>query len=80
MGLETILTDHKSFEWPFRNPLNGPFIHRFGILFFTISFLVLFLDLKYKTQASIFLFISIMFSLLSGNRSGNFTFVIIILF
>ena len=38
MGLETILTDHKSFEWPFRNPLNGPFIHRFGILFFTISF------------------------------------------
>ena len=27
MGAETILTDHMIFEWPFRNPLNGPFIH-----------------------------------------------------
>ena len=25
MGLETTFTDHKTFEWPFRNPLNGPF-------------------------------------------------------
>ena len=46
MGLETIFTDHKTFEWPFRNPLNGPFIHRIGILFFSIAFLILFLESK----------------------------------
>ena len=42
MGVETIFTDHNFFEWPFRNPLNGPFIHRIGILFFCISFLIVF--------------------------------------
>ncbi len=79
MGVETIFTDHKFFEWPFRNPLNGPFIHRIGILFFSISFLILFSELKYRTQALIFIFISIIFSLLSGHRSGSFSFIIIIL-
>ena len=50
MGLETVFTDHKIFEWPFRNPLNGPFIHRIGILFFSIALLILFLgkNIKYK--------------------------------
>ena len=38
MGVETIFTDHKFFEWPFRNPLNGPFIHRIGILFLVFLF------------------------------------------
>ena len=42
MGLETILTNHHVFEWPFRNPLNGPFIHRIGILFFSAAFFILF--------------------------------------
>ena len=46
MGIETIFTDHNFFEWPFRNPLNGPFIHRIGILFFCISFLILFFGVK----------------------------------
>ena len=72
MGLETIFTDHKTFEWPFRNPLNGPFIHRIGILFFSIALLILFLDVKYKIQAAFFIVISILFSLLSGHRVGSF--------
>ena len=79
MGLETIFTDHNTFEWPFRNPLNGPFIHRIGILFFSIAFLILFLDEKYKILASSFIVISIIFSLLSGHRVGTFSFIIIIL-
>ena len=79
MGLETIFTDHNTFEWPFRNPLNGPFIHRIGILFFSIAFLILFLDVKYKILASSFIVISIIFSLLSGHRVGTFSFIIIIL-
>ena len=78
MGIETIFTDHNAFEWPFRNPLNGPFIHRIGILFFCISFLILFLELKYRTLALFFIFISVIFSLLSGHRSGSFSFIIII--
>ena len=78
MGMESIFTDHNSFQWPFRNPLNGPFIHRIGILFFCISFLILFLGLKYKTLALFFIFISVFFSLLSGHRSGSFSFIIII--
>ncbi len=79
MGVEVIFTDHNSFEWPFRNPLNGPYIHRIGILFFCISFLIVFFKYKYRTQALIFIFISILFSLLSGHRAGSFSFVIIIL-
>ncbi len=78
MGMESIFTDHNSFQWPFRNPLNGPFIHRIGILFFCIAFLILFLGLKYKTIALFFIFISVFFSLLSGHRSGSFSFIIII--
>ena len=78
MGMESIFTDHNSFQWPFRNPLNGPFIHRIGILFFCISFLILFLGLKYKILALFFIFISVFFSLLSGHRSGSFSFIIII--
>ena len=42
MGLETILTNHHIFEWPFRNPLNGPFIHRIGIYFSVQLFLFYF--------------------------------------
>ena len=79
MGLETAFTDHNSFEWPFRNPLNGPFIHKIGILFFCISFLMVVFKLKYRTLALIFISISIIFSLLSGHRAGSFSFVIIIL-
>ncbi len=79
MGVEIIFTDHNSFEWPFRNPLNGPYIHRIGILFFCISFLIVFFESQYRTQALIFIFISIFFSLLSGHRAGSFSFVIIIL-
>ena len=78
MGAETILTDHKIFEWPFRNPLNGPFIHRVGILFFAVSFLVLFSEINYKVEASFFILISVFFSLLTEHRVGNFSFVIII--
>ena len=79
MGLETIFTDHKTFEWPFRNPLNGPFIHRIGILFFSIALLILFLGPKYKIQAAFFTIVSILFSLLSGHRVGSFSFIILIL-
>ena len=61
MGLETILTNHHTFEWPFRNPLNGPFIHRIGILFFSAAFLILFSKLKHKTKALFFILISIFF-------------------
>ncbi len=78
MGAETILTDHKIYEWPFRNPLNGPFIHRIGIIFFAFSFLVLFSEIKYKVEASVFILLSIFFSLLTQHRVGNFSFVIII--
>ena len=78
MGAETILTDHKIFEWPFRNPLNGPFIHRVGILFFAVSFLVLFSEINYKVEACFFILISTFFSLLTEHRVGNFSFVIII--
>ena len=78
MGVETVFTDHIAFEWPFRNPLNGPFIHKIGILFFCISFLIVFLELKYKTLALFFIFVSVIFSLLSGHRSGSFSFIIII--
>ncbi len=78
MSLEVSLTDHHVFEWPFRNPLNGPFIHRIGVLFFCISFLIVFLESKYKKLASLFIFLSIFFSLLSGHRAGTFIFVIII--
>ena len=79
MGLETIFTDHANFEWPFRNELNGPFIHRIGIIFFAIAFLILFSELDYKLEASIFLFISAFFSLLTEHRLGNFSFIIIII-
>ena len=78
MGVETVFTDHIAFEWPFRNPLNGPFIHKIGILFFCVSFLIVFLELKYKTLALFFIFVSVIFSLLSGHRSGSFSFIIII--
>ena len=78
MGTETVLTDHKIFEWPFRNPLNGPFIHRIGIIFFAFSFLVLFSEMKYKVEACLFILLSIFFSLLTEHRLGNFSFVIII--
>ena len=80
MGLETIFTDNKTFEWPFRNPLNGPFIHKIGILFFSIALLILFLGPKYKIQAAFFIVVSILFSLLSGHRVGSFSFIILILF
>ena len=79
MGFETIFTNHNTFEWPFRNPMNGPFIHKIGILFFSIAFLILFLESKNKIQAAVFLVISILFSLLSGNRVGSFSFIILIL-
>ena len=79
MGLETVFTDHKTFEWPFRNPLNGPFIHKIGILFFSIALLILFLGPKYKIQAAFFTIVSILFSLLSGHRVGSFSFIILIL-
>ena len=78
MGAETVFTDHKIFEWPFRNPLNGPFIHRIGIIFFVFSFLVLFSEMKYKVVACLFILLSIFFSLLTEHRLGNFSFVIII--
>jgi len=78
MGAENILTDHKIFEWPFGNPLNGPFIHRVGIIFFAFSFLVLFSKINYKLIAIIFITLSIFFSLLTGHRLGNFSFIIIL--
>ncbi len=78
MGTETVLTDHKIFEWPFRNPLNGPFIHRIGIIFFAFSFLILFSEKKYKVEASFFILLSVFFSLLTEYRVGNFSFIIII--
>jgi O-antigen ligase len=78
MGAENILTDHKVFEWPFGNPLNGPFIHRIGIIFFALAFLVLFSEINYKVTAIIFILLSIFFSLLTGHRVGNFSFIIII--
>ncbi len=78
MGAETILTNHEIFEWPFGNPLNGPFIHRVGIIFFAFSFLVLFSETNYKVIAIFFILLSIFFSLLTGHRVGNFSFVIII--
>ena len=78
MGAETILTDHETFEWPFGNPLNGPFINRVGILFFAISFLVLFSEINFKVTAVFFILLSILFSLLTEHRVGNFSFVIII--
>ena len=46
MGVETVFTDHIVFEWPFRNPLNGPFIHKIGILFFCVSFFDSFFRVK----------------------------------
>ena len=61
MSAETVLTDHMIFEWPFRNPLNGPFIHRIGIIFFAFSFLVLFSKMEYKVQACLFILLSIFF-------------------
>ena len=78
MGLESIFTDHENFEWPFRNELNGPFVHRIGIIFFAIAFLILFSELNYKLEASAFLILSGFFSLLTEHRLGNFSFIIII--
>ena len=78
MGAESIFTEHKIFEWPFRNPLNGPFIHRIGIIFFAFSFLILFSEMKYKIEACLFILLSIFFSLLTEHRVGNFSFIIII--
>ncbi len=78
MGAEIIFTDNQSFTWPFRNPLNGPFIHRIGLIFFSISFIILFSNMKFKTQVSIFILISLLFSLISGHRAGTFSFFIII--
>ena len=78
MGFESLLSNHNTYEWPFRNPLNGPFIHRIGILFFLFSSLILFSDLKYKFGASLFLILSLFFSLLTEHRVGNFSFVIIL--
>ena len=79
MGLESIITDHEIFTWPFRNPLNGPFIHRIGIIFYCISVLNLFSNSRYKLYSILFISISLFFSLLSGHRVGTFSFVIIIL-
>ena len=80
MGAETVFSDNNDlhFEWPFGNPLNGPFVHRIGLIFFAFSFLVLFSETKYKVVASIFLLISILFSLSTAHRLGNFSLVIII--
>lgn len=79
MGLESLLTDNYTFTWPFRNPLNGPFIHRIGLIFYSIGFIILFFNQKFKLIASLFIIISIFFSLLSGHRVGTFNFFIIIL-
>ncbi len=79
MGLESIMTNHEIFTWPFRNPLNGPFIHRIGIIFYCISVLSLFSNSPYKLFSIFFILISLFFSLLSGHRVGTFSFVIIIL-
>ena len=79
MGLESLLTDKHIFTWPFRNPLNGPFIHRIGLIFYSISFIILFSNQRFKFTASLFIVISIFFSLLSGHRVGTFNFFIIIL-
>jgi len=76
MGAETLLTDHELFTWPFRNPLNGPFIHRIGLIFFAMSLFIIFAMNNYQKAASIFIFISIFFSLLSGHRAGSFSFII----
>lgn len=78
MGAESLLTEHKSFTWPFRNPLNGPFIHRIGLLFFCISLFILFTKNNFKITLSIFVLVSIFFSLLSGHRAGSFSFIIIV--
>ena len=78
MGAEVIFTNHPQFTWPFRNPLNGPFIHRIGLIFFCISFIIVFSNMKFKFLASTFILISIFFSLLSGHRAGTFSFFIII--
>ena len=78
IGLPAPFTEHWFFEWPFGNPLNGPFIHRVGIIFFALSFLVLFSKINYKVIAIIFIILSIFFSLLTGHRVGNFSFIIIL--
>ena len=76
MGLETIFTDHNTFEWPFRNPLNGPFIHRIGILFFSIAFLILFLGSKYKIQACFFYSSKYYFFIAFRSSCWKFSFII----
>ena len=79
MSLESMMTNHEIFTWPFRNPLNGPFIHRIGIIFYCISVLNLFSNSQHKLFSIFFILISLFFSLLSGHRVGTFSFVIIIL-
>tara|TARA_A100001015_G_scaffold320624_1_gene447704 strand:- start:3715 stop:4953 length:1239 start_codon:yes stop_codon:yes gene_type:complete len=79
MGLESIYINPNNFTWPFRNPLNGPFIHRIGLIFFSLSFIILFSKREYKFISIIFILVSIFFSLLSGHRAGTFSFFIIIL-
>ena len=79
MGLESIMTNHEIFTWPFRNPLNGPFMHRIGIIFYCISVLNLFSNSQYKLFSIFFISISLFFSLLSGHRVGTFSFLIIVL-
>ena len=79
MSLESIMTSHEIFSWPFKNPLNGPFIHRIGIIFYCISVLNLFINSKYRIFSIFFISISLFFSLLSGHRVGTFSFLLIIL-
>jgi len=73
------MTSHEIFSWPFKNPLNGPFIHRIGIIFYCISVLNLFINSKYRIFSIFFISISLFFSLLSGHRVGTFSFLLIIL-
>ena len=80
MSLESIMTNSfQLFTWPFGNPLNGPFIHRIGIIFICISALNFFSNSQYKLFSMCFILISLFFSLLTGHRVGTFSFFIIIL-
>jgi len=81
MGLESLLTENHTFTWPFRNPLNGPFIHKIGLIFYASSLIIIFSSNKFNllSLSLLFIFISFFFSLLSGHRAGSFNFVIITL-
>ncbi len=78
MSIETVFTDHTIYLWPFGNPLNGPFIHKVGIIFFSLSLLLFLANHKLKFIALCFFMLSLLFSILSGYRVGSFSFVIII--